>query len=93
MSAKITRIQTLRARAAELERLARQAEVAERADARKRRNRAAFILGGFLLRHQPEAVSAILGKLSERDRLHVTTAFVHFSTASQPIPSPNSQIT
>lgn len=52
---------------------ARAAEVEQRRSERKRRDRAAYVIGGYLLRRRPDDVSSLLAELSEQDQALVTS--------------------
>lgn len=58
----------LLAKAQEIRRRLREIEATEKSKLRKQRNRAAYIVGGWILRNQPEDARRLLNKLSDRDQ-------------------------
>jgi len=64
----------LREQAKQLLKQARLVEASERRAHRKARDRAAYVIGGFLIRRRPEQVRSLLAQLTERDRSLVEAA-------------------
>ena len=84
ITATTARAQTLRARAADYARQANQAEASARAIVRKRRDRAAYVVGGWLLRNDAQSATCIAAQLNERDRAVVVEVLGQSSQSASP---------
>lgn len=85
----MSRASILREQARELLERAKAADAAERRAIRKLRDRAAYVVGGYLIRHRVTSVQALLGNLSPRDRSLVESVLpVSESTPNHPSAAP-----
>ena len=78
-----TRTQQLRDQARALILQAKQEEASERAAQRKQRDRAAYVIGGWLIRHRVDQAREMISYLSERDR-NIVAAVLGIPQQSQP---------